>query len=134
MEVKAVGQLENNRTEVVVQNKRGIFQRLSVPDEKKDEFITSYKKYLDKSRFPIFASLVLGAASGGFLGINLGAKLFKKKTVLSRMTWISGGILGGLITLKAADRVLAKRINKFLDRFDVKAHVPKDNAQDVEEQ
>lgn len=127
MEVKAVGQLENNRTEVVVQNKRGIFQRLSVPDEKKDEFITSYKKYLNKSRFPIDASIFLGAALGAFLGINLGEKLFKKP-ILFGISGAATGVLAGLITLKAADRVLAKRINKFLDRFDVKAHVPKDNA------
>lgn len=121
MEISAVKELENNRSEIIYKNKLSkknvIVRYFSVPTEKKDEFIKEFKDNHKKSKtiglMTTFVSAFVGAFAGG--------RLFK-----NTFASIAGSIAGGLAFTWATLNLAGRRINnsekKLFAKFDAKEH------------
>ena len=122
MEIKALRELEGNRTEVVCKNEmtphRTLVRYFSVPTDKKDEFISEFEQKTKKDKQNVwigfFGASLLGSVAGNFITKNI--------------MWLKllGTVLGTLAGGKAAMNLLGRNVNNsekhLFDKFDVKEH------------
>lgn len=119
MDIKPVRQLDGNRVEMVYENKisknQSVQRYFSVPAEHADEFASDFTKKQKNNR--IFS--LTGTGIAVFLGIYAGGKV-AKKTILSWMGAVAGGLTFGFCALTIAGRQIYKNQQKLFDKYDVK--------------
>ncbi len=124
VKLEVVKPLENNRTEIkAYYNNLGEAgaRSFSVPTDKKDEFISAYKK--DRNKITAFSTIAFMLLAG--LGGIAGGKLFNK-TKTSRLLGILGvGLAGaGLSTMVTYKPIVAME-QECLNKYNVIETTPK---------
>ena len=135
MEIKPVRELDGNRVELVCENKISkkstVVTHFSVPKDKADEFIASYKEQRKNST--IFS--LIGTGLSTLLGVYLGGKV-AKKSILSWAGAVAGGIAFGLGAISLAGRQVYKNQQKLFEKYDVKEmfYLKDDSQNQIESQ
>lgn len=122
MEIKPVKDLGNSRTELIYSRKlsksKFVDRHFSVPTEKKDEFVTEFKKFTRTSNILGW----VGTALATLGGIWLGGKV-SQKNILSWAGGVAGGLAFGIGAINIAARGIYKKQQQLLDKYDAKEMV-----------
>lgn len=119
MEISAVRELEGNRTEINYVRKplfySPIERHISVPTDKKDEFVAEFSKKYKKNQILSYLAIFAGAFAGNYLG----KKAFKNK-YLAFASSIVGTFAFAIAGKAIVYKPIAKNYSQFLAKYDVK--------------
>lgn len=116
LETKITNRLNNNNVQVEISNPKTETKKyFSVPENKADEFITSYKK--NNKNVSVFTNTIfVSSILAGVLLVSACTRNIKSKA----LKWIlntTGGIVGAVCSFSGSDKYIQKKQDKLLKEY-----------------